>query len=278
MATKKAPQVSIVLPTYNRARLLSRAIESIRNQTFTDWELILIDDASTDSTPAVISEYEKLDSRIKSLRNAQNRYPDISAILNQGIAMAAGTYIARLDDDDWWNDVNKLKEQVVFLQSHPDHIAVGTGTIVVDASDKELFRYLKHESDEQIRRSAFFANPFSHTSVLFRADAARGVGNYGAWRFAEDWDLWLRLGKIGKLHNLQTYSMTYLLNQQNKSFVHQRPQARMLLKLLRAHKGEYPRYYRGYAFHLLQYSYTFLPLSWRHKLHPFLSKIKRKVF
>ena len=100
------------MPTYNRGALLSRAIESVRAQTFADWELLVTDDASTDDTWQVLAEWAAKDVRIKPHRNAKNQYPDISGILNGGIARALGEYIARLDDDDYWIDPEKLAKQV----------------------------------------------------------------------------------------------------------------------------------------------------------------------
>src|ERR1700722_18205126 len=168
MATNKAPRVSIILPTYNRVDLLARAVKSITTQSFSDWELIVVNDASTDGTKAYLDGLAAQDPRIHPVHNVKNNYPDISKNLNEAMAVARGAYVARLDDDDYWCDPDKLKKQVDFLDALPDHVIVGGGTIVVDEHDKEQFRYHKLENDPQIRDKALFANPFTHSTVMFR--------------------------------------------------------------------------------------------------------------
>lgn len=267
--------VSIVMPTYNRAHLLSRAIRSVLNQTFKDWELIIIDDASTDDTETVLSDWSKNDERIKVFRNDKNNYPDISKNLNYSVGVARGMYIARLDDDDYWCDVNKLQKQVQFLDKNGDYVVVGGGVVVVDGNNKILFKYLKAETDEKIRKSALFSNPFSHTTTMFSRKAALAVGTYGSLRYAEDWDLWLKLGERGKMYNFPEYFMTYTLAEQNKSFLHQRSQAKTILKIISGHKNTYPNFYMAYLFNLTGLMYSYLPLFLRSLLHPVLSRAKR---
>ncbi len=274
----KNPKVSILMPTYNRVALLRRAVQSIEAQTFHDWELVVLDDASTDGTKGYLDDLAKKDPRVRPIHHAQNYYPDISRTLNEGLEIARGEYVARLDDDDYWIDARKLEKQVAFLDSHPDYTVVGGGVVVVDAAGREQSRYFKKETDAEIRQGALFANPFSHTTVLFRRDPAREAGGYGNWRYAEDWDLWLKLGTRGKLYNFPEYFMAYLMAGQNKSFVHQRPQSKMLFDIIKAHRNEYPHYYRAYAVNLAQYLYSFLPLFIRRPLHRVLSSLKRRSF
>ena len=95
-----SPRVSIVMPTYNRSALLSRAIESVRMQTFTDWELVVTDDASTDGTWRILQEFAAKDVRIKPMLSTKNDLHYIAGILNSCLARAQGEYVARLDDDD----------------------------------------------------------------------------------------------------------------------------------------------------------------------------------
>jgi len=274
---ENSPIVSIIMPTYNRANLISRAIKSVLNQSFQDWELIIIDDASTDNTSTILSQWRAKNLRIKVLRNDKNNYPGISKTLNRGIKEAKGKYIARLDDDDYWCDIDKLKKQTEFLESHPDYVLCGGGVIVINNQDKELFRYLKKEKDADIRQRALFANPFSHTTALFLREAVQKVGGYDNWCYAEDWDLWLKLGEIGKIYNFPEYFTCYLMAGQSKSFIHQRLQARMALQIIKKHRHHYPNFWRAYCFNSTQYFYSFLPLFIRKILHPLLSKFKRSL-
>lgn len=238
----KSPVVSIILPTYNRIALLKRAVDSIFEQSFSDYELIVIDDASTDGTQAFLDELIKRDTRVRVIHHEKNYYPDISRTLNEGLKFARGKYVARLDDDDYWSDPEKLKKQASFLDEHPDYMVVGSGMIVVDIEGKELFRYLKPETDVAIRKSALFANPFSHTTVMFRKEEAIEVGGYKGWKYAEDWDLWLSLGERGKLYNFPEYFAYYTMSGMNKSLVHQRPQSKTILEIISLHKSSYPRF------------------------------------
>jgi len=278
MATKKTPQVSIILPTYNRVKLLERAIQSVTDQTYQDWELIVVNDASTDDTPKLLKKWQEKDARILVITNAENLYPGISKTLNKGLEAAHGEYIARIDDDDYWCSKDKLKKQVEFLDTHPVYVVVGSGVIVINGEGKELFRYLKREHDDEIRAHALFANPFSHTTVMFRKDIALSLGGYGSWRFAEDWDLWLKMGAKGKLYNIPEYLAVYMLAGQNKSFVYQRKQAKTILKFIKQHRKEYPSFWPAYLLNLGVWFYSLLPIFIRGRLHGTLSYLKRKTF
>jgi glycosyltransferase involved in cell wall biosynthesis len=275
MKTKK---ISIILPTRNRSRLLTRAIQSVLEQSFKDWELIVIDDGSTDETPEILEQWQKTEPRLNVLRSEKRTGVDISFILNQGLSLASGKYVARLDDDDYWCHQDKLRKQFEFLESHPDYLVVGGGVIVVDEHEIELFRYFKKREDATIRRWALFANPFSHTTTMFRREEALAVGGYGDWHYAEDWDLWLKLGTRGKFYNFQEYFTVYRLADTNKSLLYQREQARAILEIIRRHRAEYPRFYGAYCLNLVQYLYSFLPFGLRKMLQPLLSSLKRSRF
>jgi glycosyltransferase involved in cell wall biosynthesis len=275
--TKQEVGISIILPTYNRAKLLPRAIKSVLGQSYTNWELIIIDDASTDETPEITKKWATKDERVTVIRNTINQYPDLPKNLNSGITIAKGKYIARLDDDDYWIDSQKLEKQFNFLEKNPEYVVVGTGMIVINEKGEELYRYLKNQEDGDIRKKALFANPFSHTTVLFRVDAARRVGGYSNWDFAEDWDLWLKLGREGKLYNLPEYSTAYLSAGQNNSYKYQRRQAQTILKFITAHRKEYPYFYFAFLLNAGQWIFSLFPEFVRKNLHHFLSSIKRKI-
>ena len=274
MNGEKAPRVSIVMPTYNRSALLSRSIESIRAQSFTDWELIVTDDASPDGTWAALTEWAAKDARIKPHRNAVNQYPDISGILNAGIARATGEYIARLDDDDYWIDVDKLTKQVAYLDAHPDCVIVGTGVVVVDGAGNERYRYLKAATDTAIRNNALSANPFTHSTVLYRKAVAVAAGGYHH-PYAEDWVLWLAMGKRGKMHNIPEYSVGYLMAGQNKTFTFQRTQAKTLITIITGFRKDYPHFWRAYCINMAALLYAYLPFFIRDASYSFASRFKR---
>ncbi len=157
-------------------------MRSVLAQSFADFELVILNDASTDGTRAFLNDAARQDPRVRPVHHAKNYYPDISRTLNEGLAAARGKYIARLDDDDYWCDDHKLEKQVAFLDAHPDVAVTGGGTIVIDENDHERFRYRKAETDAAIRGKALFANPFTHSTVMFRRELALAVGGYGGGR------------------------------------------------------------------------------------------------
>ena len=274
----KTPTVSILMPTYNRQKLLERAIASVFAQSYADFELIVVNDVSTDDTQSFLDELAKRDARVKSVRHEKNYYPDISRTLNEAISLARGRYIARLDDDDYWCDPDKLALQVAFLDAHPDHVIVGGGTIVIDDNDREQFRYFKLETDEKIRDKALFANPFTHSTVMFRRDIAQKVGGYGNYGNVEDWDLWLRMGLHGKFYNFQKYFVRYLLTEKSKTFIFKRSQSRDILRMIGLHRKEYRHFAAAYLLNYGQYLYSFFPQSAQKILHSSLSRMKRDMF
>jgi glycosyltransferase involved in cell wall biosynthesis len=278
MTQGNAPRVSIVMPTYNRSDLLSRSIESIHKQTFMDWELVVTDDASTDDTWQVLMAWAAKDSRIKPHRNITNQYPDISKILNDGLARSQGEYIARLDDDDYWIDAEKLAKQVAYLDAHPDCVIVGTGVVVIDGAGNERYRYLKKESDVAIRMSALSTNPFTHSSVLFRRSVALAAGLYERqYSDAEDWGLWLAMGMRGTFYNIPAYSLCYLMAGQNKSAMHQRRQYAGIVRMIWRYRNAYPRFVRGFVTNCAAYVYMFLPAFLRKIMHAKLALHKRTL-
>lgn len=235
--------ISIILPTYNGAHRIEESIRSVINQSYTNWELLVIDDGSKDNTKSIISSFIESDSRIKYILNEVNL--GIQKTLNKGIKEAKGEYIARIDDDDLWCDIDKLKNQVEFLEQNKNHVLVGTGVIVIDESGKELFRYLLPESNKDIRSNLLGKNCFVHSSVLFRKNSALEFGGYDEshnTRHLEDYDLWLKLGTIGKLHNLPLYSVRFTLRKGSLSSVNKLEQFKKSLKIIKGFRNSYPNY------------------------------------
>ena len=272
------PVVSIVVPTCNRAKLLKRMVNSVLDQSYDKWELLAIDDKSQDETEDMMLKLNIQDSRIKYFRIQTDDSPGISKYLNFGINAASGKYISRLDDDDYWIDKNTLESQVEFLDSHPRHVIVGGGVIIINDKSEELYRYYKKEKDYDIRKNALIANPFAHNTVMFRKKEVLEIGGYHNLSFAEDWDLWLRLGKIGKFYNFQKHFTCYLVAGQNLSFRKQKQQSRLLFKIINSYKNDYPGYMKGLALNLLQYTYSFLPDFIKKRMHSFMIFIKRNYF
>ncbi len=256
--SKDKPLVSILLATYNGSRFIRRAIQSVFEQTFGDYELIVIDDCSNDGTVEILKEFEN-EERVIRLRNEMNLGYQRS--LNGGLHEARGEYIAIIDDDDRWLDEDKLRKQVEFLDTHPEHVLVGTGMISVDEEGIELSRTIYPERDEQIRDDMLVRCHFAHSSVMYRKSEAIGCGGYSEKRHPYDeYDLWLKLGVKGKLANLPIYGLQYTYKKRGILFVFGQWVIFPIrtLNLIGKYKGEYPHYWRAVRIRFVRLLYTLL--------------------
>ena len=273
-----SPLVSIIMPTYNREAWIGKAIQSIINQNYQNWELIIVDNESSDNTSEVVDCFFHKDERIKYYNVRKSILPGISEYLNYGINIACGEFIARLDDDDEWFDPDKLVKQVDFLNKNKDYLLVGGGAIMVNENRKEIYKWLKRETDSMIRKNALYANPFSHNTVLFRKKQVIDLGGYRAIRFVEDWDLWLRLGSYGKFYNFPLFFSLYMNAGQNLSVNNQTLAAKTILKLIKEYRYIYPNYRKAFLLNFFQYFFSFLPDFIKKRVQNFLFFIKRNYF
>jgi len=271
------PKVSILMASWNRAHLIRRAIESVVSQTFGDWELIIIDDGSSDNTSEVIKKWQEKDARIRYFR--REHVGRISKVSNFGLQQARGQYIAILDDDDAWADNNKLKKEVEFLNKNSEYVGCGGGLIVIDEKGKERLRILKPEKDEDIKAKALLANPMANSTTLFRYEAAKKVGFYDETllQFA-DWDFWLKMGLIGKLYNFPRYFAYYQMSEKGSSFKKEKENAVSALKIVQRYKNKYPGFGKAILLAYVYYCYTLLPGFLRKILNPILSQFKKLIF
>lgn len=183
------PKISVLLPAYNAEKYLSHAIESILGQTYKDFELLIIDDCSTDRTTAIISSYS--DPRLKVIRNAINL--GLTKSLNLGLHHAQGDFIARLDADDV-SLPQRLAQQIYFLEQHPEIVLVGSLSKLINSAG-ETFDYRKSPTDPDIVKfSLLFGNPITHSSILFRKKPILEMGGYNErFRYAQDFELYSSL-------------------------------------------------------------------------------------
>lgn len=268
------PLVSIIMPTFNRAKYLEDSISKILLQTYKNIELIIIDDCSVDETQIVLSNLKIIDSRIKIIQTGKNI--GLIKSLNLALGLAKGKYIARADDDDAWINKNKLKEQINFLEENTEYVIIGTGTIVINEKKEEIFRYRQPNSDKSIRAKMLFGNPFIHSTVVFRKSILEKTGLYDEnLSDAEDWDLWMRMGMYGKLYNFPTYDTYRFYGERGLSIKNRKNISKTRLQLIKKYKNKYPHFIPSYLFNSLQRLYTCLPYI--KKLDNFLFKTKRRV-
>jgi glycosyltransferase involved in cell wall biosynthesis len=271
----KSPDVSIILPTLNRVKLLEKSINSVIDQTLENWELLVIDDRSTDDTKNLLLNLSEKDSRIKYINTKQSTFPGISEYLNTGIKLSKGKYIARIDDDDTWPHRDKLRLQVEFFERNPEFVITGGGVIMVDATGREMYRFLKKENDRDIRKTSLLSCPFEHTTVMFRKETAEFVGKYPNLEVAEDWDFFLRLGKAGKYYNFMEYFTNYMQAGGDMSILKQSLVAKTEIKIIRTYKNDYPNFAAAIIIHYLQYLYSVLPGFIQRPFQYFLRYLKR---
>lgn len=243
MTAETKPKISIILPTYNGSGSISKAIESALAQTFTDFELIIINDASKDNTGDIVKNFAKNDSRIVYVRNEQNLR--LQKTLNKGLSLARGEYIARIDDDDIWIDKNKLKIQADFLDKNTDYVLVGTFYNKVNEKGEILPSNKLPTLDSEIRKVILSYNPFGHSTVMLRKKEIMSLGGYSEDKktlHMEDYDLWLKIGTVGKFAIIDTITTNYL--SKNNGLAKQAKGMDILKFRLRAIK-KYSKYYNG---------------------------------
>jgi glycosyltransferase involved in cell wall biosynthesis len=202
------PVVSVVIPLYNAAAYVAQAVRSVLDQTFGDFELIVIDDGSTDGSAEVVERATKGDSRLKLIRQAN---AGVSTASNRGTELARGKFLARVDSDDICLP-HRLQKQVDYLMEHPDCVAVGSRVMFIDEEGLPLFEMpgigLSHE---EIDRGLLAVEwTILQPATIFRTQALRAVGGYRTdLHIHEDHDLFLKLAEIGKLANVDEILFQY---------------------------------------------------------------------
>ena len=191
-----SPSLSVVMPTYNAAEYIERSLESILRQSFKDYELIIIDDGSTDGTIELIEKQE--DDRIYLIQREEES--GITSALNRGIDEARGQYVARHDADDW-SSPDRFDKQITYLETHPNVALLGTGAYLVDEDGKQIAKRRVLSNPEVA--DLIDHNEFIHGSVMMRREPLVDLGGYDE-RFltAEDYDLWLRLADQYSVANI----------------------------------------------------------------------------
>ncbi len=184
------------MSVYNSEKYLEKAIESILNQTYTNFEFLIIDDGSTGSISDILHKYG--DPRIRLVKNENNL--GLTKSLNKGLALANGEYIARMDADDI-SLPKRFEKQVSFLIKNPDIALVGTSNYIIDSQGTEIGSRIVPASVDF--NDLLKENPFNHGSIMVKKSVLISMGGYNEFfRYAQDYELWLRIAKLYPVRNL----------------------------------------------------------------------------
>ncbi len=201
------PCVSVLMPIKGDCPFLPFAIESVRVQSLADWELIISQDFIDDASSRYLADVIKMDTRVKIIDSCGLTLP---SALNKGLNECGGEFIARFDADDimfpW-----RLSSQILFLQENPDYVACGGQIVIIDEYQKMAIASPYYNlKNRTLKGKIEFKCPFPHPGTTIRARALREVKGYSAhYKFAEDYELWMRLASLGKFANLKRPVIAY---------------------------------------------------------------------
>lgn len=203
-----SPKVSVLMTVYNSEKYLGTAIQSVLNQTFADFELIILDDCSADSSWGIVQRYASKDKRIVAIRNEKNLGGCEN--LNKGLRLIKGIYMARHDNDDW-SFPDRLEKQFNYMETHPEVGIVGGAIEIIDTDGKRIGRRKYNLSDADIRKKIFRYSPFAHPLVMMRKSVLDLVGCFYDVSVApaDDYELWFRMGKVAKFANIPDALLKY---------------------------------------------------------------------
>lgn len=229
------PLVSVVMPVYNSAPYLKEAIDSILNQSYSNIELLAINDCSTDSSKDIILSYS--DPRVRYFENNPNK--GIVKSRNLGIENAKGKYIATLDSDDIALP-DRIKTQVCFLEKNPDYGLCGSYYQEINNTGKLLKKKMNYpSSDKDARTFLTIANCFCASAIMVRSDMAKELKYREGYDIVEDYELWYRISKRAKITNLPIYGTYYRVHGNNITITKKGQNIRLATKIYREILADY---------------------------------------
>ncbi|BAY08406.1 glycosyl transferase family protein [Calothrix sp. NIES-2098] len=210
---KIAPKISVLMSVYNGSHYLRESIESILNQTFRDFEFIIIDDCSTDKSWKIITEYSEQDERIILVKNQENL--GLTKSLNKGLKIARGEYIARQDADDI-SLLERLEKELIFLDEHPDVALVSCNLEIINSEGFTIDKWqLACDSNLVAWYLLFYNRLGGHSQFLFRKEVILNLGGYcETFRYSQDYELLCRLAKVGKIAIIPEFLLKYRMHNQ----------------------------------------------------------------
>lgn len=239
----KNPKVTVLMPVYNAEAYLAEATAGVLGQSFSDFEFVIVNDGSKDKSAEMISALK--DPRIVFIDNASNA--GVVPRLNEGLRIAKGEYVARIDSDDVWIDKDKLSKQTAFLDANPGYGLIGTNAEIISQDGKKIYSLSYPLRDEELRKSILSKDYFVNCSVMFRRQLALDCGAYYQdEKYAEDYGLWLRIGRTTKFANLPETMSAYRINFSGITQSNQVAHARNSFTAVRRNRDSYPGYFRAW--------------------------------
>lgn len=226
---------------YNRDKFIVQAIESVLLQNFSDWELVIVNDGSTDNTDKIIKKYIGRNLPIKYSLNIRNK--GITESRKIALSLCDGEYVAVLDSDDVWVDKDKLKKQVDFLDNNKDYVLVGGMAGIIDQAGSVIGKIDLEQTNARIRNKLLFSNQFIHSSIMFRKLVVLEIGGYKEYKLGEDFEMILRMGKKGKFANLPDVLINYRKHLSSATWKNRAFSAKEHLRIIKQYNdGFYPNY------------------------------------
>ena len=214
------PAVTVLMAVWNGESHLAASIRSVLAQTFQDFELLIIDDASTDSTPEILRSFS--DERIRTIRLPNNI--GLTPCLNRGLELARGELIARQDADDLWQS-NRLALQTAFLAKRPEVAIVGSQAMLIDERGRRLGVKNFPLTHRAIEWMSLFDNPLAHSAVMFRRTTIQQAGAYDeSYPASQDYELWARMSPRTQLANLPERLVTLSIRDDSITRTHRKPE------------------------------------------------------
>ena len=220
---KQTPTVSIIMPCFNRIDMLDKSITSIINQTFSNFEFIIIDDKSDDETVKLLKNYQIKDKRIKIFYNKKNKGPTYS--FNKGLYYAKGEFVARMDSDDI-SHPTRIEKQVKFLKSNPEVFVVGTAVNIIDEDEKFKNKLYLKQNKKELSDALRYSNPLVNSTYMANLNVNSKKYLYLNKVFypADDYYSWYTIIKKNyKLTNMNEILLSYRLHK-SESYLNSRVQ------------------------------------------------------
>lgn len=198
MPSKISPIISVILPVYNGEAHLEECINSVLKQSFTNFEFIIVDDASTDNTSKILKEFAIKEARVRIITHKVNKKQTAAA--NTAINNAKGKYLARMDADDVAL-ANRFQKQIDFLEDNPKIGMVGSWTDVISEIGEISEQWKTASTSGILKWNLLFGTSFAHSSVMMHKALVEQVGYYQSPE-AEDYELWSRLSRVSDVANI----------------------------------------------------------------------------